>query len=181
MFSFVKIPARFLGFLLGLNITANEVALGVCLGMFFGFVPFNKVMALFLLLLFMVIRLNRLSTLLVLPFFKLLYVLFVSNLTDKIGAYLLVDAKYLTNFWNWFTSLPIIALLDFNNTLICGGIVFSLVLSPFVYFISRKLYSIYVEKYVRNFRQSKFMKTIMQNKLINKIVLAMDTIRNKTE
>jgi len=181
MFSFVKIPARFLSFLLGLNITSNEVALGVCLGMFLGFVPLNNVMALFLLLLFMVIRLNRLSTLLVLPFFKLLYVIFVSNLTDKIGEYLLVDAKYLTNFWNWFTSLPIIALLDFNNTLVCGGVVFSLILSPFVYFISRQLYTIYVEKFVRNFRQSKIMKAITRNNFINKIILAMENIRNKTE
>lgn len=181
MFSFVKIPARFLGFLLGLDITSNEVALGVCLGMFLGFVPLNKVMALFLLLLFMVIRLNRLSTLIALPFFKLLYVIFVSNLADKIGGYLLVDAKYLTNFWNWFTSLPVIALLDFNNTLVCGGVVLSLVLSPVVYLISRKLYTIYVEKYVKSFRQSKFMKAITQNSFINRIVLAMDTIRNKTE
>ena len=181
MFSFVKIPARFLGFLLGLRITSGEVALGVCLGMFLGFVPLNKAMALFLLLVFIVIRLNRLTTLITLPFFKLLYIVGISNLTDRIGEYLLVDAKYLINFWSWFTSLPIIALLDFNNTLVCGGVVFSLVLSPFVYIVSRKLYTIYVEKYVRNFRQSKFMKTITQNKLINKIVLAMETIRDKTE
>lgn len=181
MFSFVKIPARFLSFLLGLNITSNEVALGVCLGMFLGFVPLNNVMALFLLLLFMVIRLNRLSTLLVLPFFKLLYILFVSNLTDKIGGYLLVDAKYLTNFWSWFTSLPIIAFLDFNNTLVCGGVVFSLILSPFIYFISRELYIIYVEKFVRNLRQSKFMKILMRNNFINKIILTMERIRSKIE
>ncbi|MFA5338472.1 MAG: TIGR03546 family protein [Candidatus Omnitrophota bacterium] len=181
MFSFTKIPAQFLSFLLGLRITSNEVALGICLGMFLGFVPLNNVMALFLLLLFMVVRLNRLSTLLVLPFFKLLYVLFVSNLTDKIGGYLLIDAKYLTKFWSWFTELPVIALLDFNNTLVCGGIALSLVLSPFVYFISRKLYTIYVEKYVRNFRQSKFIKKIMQNNFINKIILTMERIRSKTE
>jgi hypothetical protein len=36
MLSFVKIPASFLRFILGLNITGNEVALGVCLGMFLG-------------------------------------------------------------------------------------------------------------------------------------------------
>lgn len=181
MFSFTKIPAQFLSFLLGLRITSNEVALGVCLGMFFGFVPLNKVMALFLLLLFMVIRLNRLATLITLPFFKLLYILFVSNITGRIGEYLLIFAKYLTNFWSWFTSLPIIALLDFNNTLVCGGIVFSLILSPLVYFVSRKLYTIYVEKYVRRFRQSRFMKMIMKNNLVNKVVLTMERIRSKTE
>jgi len=181
MFSFIKIPARFLSFLLGLRITSGDVALGVCLGMFLGFVPLNTAMALFLLLLFIIIRLNRLTALIVLPFFKLLYIIGISNLTDKIGEYLLVDAKYLTNFWSWFTSQPIIALLDFNNTLVCGGIAFSLILSPFVYFISRTLYTIYVEKYVRNFRQSKFIKTITKNNFINRIVLAMEGIRDKAE
>jgi len=181
MLSFVKIPASFLRFILGLNITGNEVALGVCLGMFLGFVPFNNAMALFLVLLFVVIRLNRLSALIVLPFFKFIYIAGLSNLTGRIGEYLLVDAGYLTDFWSRFASLPVIALLDFNNTLVCGGVVFSLILSPFVYFISRRIYKIYVEKYVRNFRQSKFMKSIMRNNFINKIVMAMENIRDKTE
>jgi uncharacterized protein (TIGR03546 family) len=181
MFSFVKVPAQFLSFLLGLNITSSEVALGICLGMFLGFVPLSTTMALFLLLIFMVTRLNRLTTLLTLPIFKLFYLLGISNLTEKIGEYLLIEAKYLTKFWCWFTSLPIIALLDFNNTLVCGGVVFSLILSPFVYFTCKKLYMIYVEKYVRNFRQSNFMKIITQNNFINKIVLIMDRIRSKTK
>lgn len=179
MFSFVKIPAQLLRFFLGLRITPPEVAFGVCLGLFMGFVPLNNAIAIFLLLLFIAIRLNRLTTLLTLPLFKLLYFLGISNLTGKIGEYLLIDAKYLTKFWSWFTSLPVIALLDFNNTLVCGGIVFSLILSPFVYFISKKLYTVYAEKYVKNFRESKFMKMLMKNAVMSKIIVAMVNVGAK--
>jgi len=59
------------------------VARGVCLGLFLGFIPLNGPMALLLFIFFFLFNINRSSTAVTLPLFKLLYVLGASNLADR--------------------------------------------------------------------------------------------------
>ena len=181
MFSVVKIPAQILSFLLGLEITAGEVAGGVCLALFLGFTPLNGPMALFLFVLFFFLRINKISTVLTLPFFKLIYVLGASFLANRLGEYLLIEAQYLNNFWRFVTGLPILAYLDINNTFVAGGITLSLLLSLPVYFIVKKVYRAYLEKYIKGFLNLKLVKRLTTNTYINKLVLTLEKIRRKTE
>ena len=180
MFSFVNIPARIMA-ILELNISPAEVAGGVCLGMFLGFIPLNGPMALLLLIFFFLFKINRFSTAITLPLFKLLYLLGVSSLTERIGGYLLLDADFLTGFWKWITNLPVLALVDLNNTLVTGGLVLSIILCLPVYLVARFIYVRFVAPHLNKIQESKFVKRIKRYKVVNKVVKKMDVIRSKTQ
>jgi len=180
MFSFVDIPARIVT-LLELNITPAQVAKGVCLGLFLGFIPLNGPMALLLFLFFFLFKINRLSTAITLPLFKLLYVAGGSNLADRLGGYLLIDASFLTGFWSFVTGLPIVALLDLNNTLIAGGLALSSILLLPVYFIAKFIYIRFIEQNIRKIQNSRFARRFAKYKAVNTVIKKMDTLRSKTE
>jgi uncharacterized protein (TIGR03546 family) len=180
MFSFVNIPARILS-ILQLNISPAEVAGGVCLGMFLGFIPLNGPMALLLFIFFFLFKINRFSTLITLPLFKLLYLLGVSSLTERIGGYLLLDVNFLTGFWEWTTSLPVLAWVGLNNTLVAGGLVFSIILCLPVYLLVKLIYAKFIAHHLNKIQGSKLVKRITRYKFVNKVINKMDLIRSKTK
>ena len=180
MFSFINIPARILA-ILELNISPAEVAGGVCLAMFLGFIPLNGPMALLLLIFFFLFKINRLSTVIILPLFKLLYLFGVSSLTEHIGGYLLIEANLLTGFWRWITNLPVLALVDLNNTLVAGGLALSIVLCLPVYLLSRFIYVRFIAPQLNKIQESKLAKRIKRYKFVNKVINKMDVIRSKTK
>ena len=180
MFSFINIPARILA-ILELNISPAAVAGGVCLGMFLGFIPLNGPMAMLLFIFFFLFRINRFSTAITLPLFKLLYICGVSSLTERIGGYLLLKADYLTGFWQWITNLPIVALVDLNNTLVAGGLAFSLLLCLPVYFLARFIYVAFIAPRLHKIQENKLVKRIRGYKVVTKVVKKMDYVRGKTE
>jgi uncharacterized protein (TIGR03546 family) len=180
MFSFVNIPARILS-ILELNISPAAVAGGVCLGMFLGFIPLNGPMALMLFLFFFLFKINRFSTVITVPLFKLLYLFGISSLTERIGGYLLLDADFLTGFWKWITSVPVLALVDLNNTLVAGGLALSVILCLPVYLLARFMYVKFIAPRVSKIQGSKFAKRIKRYKFVNAVINKMDVIRKKTE
>lgn len=180
MFSFVDIPARIVT-LFELNVTPAQVARGVCLGLFLGFIPLNGPMALLLFVFFFLFKINRLSSAITLPLFKLLYVLGGSNLADRIGGYLLIDASFLTGFWSFITGLPIVALLDLNNTLIAGGLALSFILLLPVYFIAKFIYIKFIERNILKIQNSQFALRFKKLKAVNTVIKQMNVIRSKTE
>jgi uncharacterized protein (TIGR03546 family) len=180
MFSFINIPARILT-VLELNISPAEVAGGVCLAMFLGFIPLNGPMALLLFLFFFLFKINRFSTVITLPFFKLLYVAGVSVWADRLGGYLLLNADFLTGFWRYITNLPVLALLDLNNTLVAGGLALSMMLFVPVYILSRFTYVKFIENNLKKMQESKFVKRFAGNPFVKKLIKDMDKIRSRTE
>ncbi len=157
MLSFISIPAKIIKFLRS-NVSPGETAAGACLGMFLGFVPLNGPMAFILAIFFFIFKINRFSTLLTLPLFKLFYLAGASNFADRIGTYFLIDAKNLENFWRWLTGLPIVAYFDINNTLVIGGLILSTLLSIPVYFAAKKIaVIIFKSKYYEKIRNTKFI------------------------
>ncbi len=149
--------------------------------MFLGFTPLNGPMALVLFIFFFLFKVNRFSTVATLPLFKLLYVLGFSSLTDRIGGYLLIDASFLAGFWKWVTSLPILALLDLNNTLVIGGLALSGILCLPVYFLVRLLYIHFIAPRLNKIQELKFVKRIKGYKVINTVIKKMDVVRRKTQ
>jgi uncharacterized protein (TIGR03546 family) len=159
MLSFLNLPAKILSFLEA-NVSPREMAAGVCLALFMGFVPLNGPMGVLLTVFFLVFKLNRVSTVLLLPVFKLFYLLGAWHLTDAIGGYLLIDADYLNYFWRIVTGLPVLAYLDLNNTLVAGGLAFSAVLSVPVYFVAKKVSAMVIAKYSEKIKDLPFMKWV---------------------
>jgi len=169
MIPFVDLPVKIVR-LFTSNVSASEVSAGVCLGLFLGFIPLNGPMAVALLIIFFVFKINRLAAMLVLPFFKLLYLLFVSKITDGLGGMLLIQAEFLTPLWNTVTRLPVLAFLDLNNTLVAGGLVLSALLSLPVYLLSKKGIVILREKYFGGIKDSKLVKWFLKVPAIGKFI-----------
>ncbi len=152
------------------NIAPSEIAAGVCLGMFMGFMPLNGPMAIVLFLCFFVFKINRLSAMLVLPFFKLLYVAGMSSVTDAMGGVLLIKAGFLAPFWGIVTHMPVLALLDLNNTLVSGGLFLSGILTLPVYVGAMKGVLFLREKYFDKMKNTKFVRWFLKLPLIDKAI-----------
>jgi len=155
MLKFLNLPVTMLNIVEG-NISDREIAFGVCLGMFMGLIPLNGSMALLLTVIFFVFRVNRAATLLTLPVFKLLYLLGLRAVCERLGFYLLSDADGLTGFWSAVTNLPVLALLNINYTLVAGGIALAAALSPIVYFISKKIAARVKASYAGKIKNTRF-------------------------
>jgi len=178
MIPIISLPAKIVK-LLESNVSPAEIAAGVCLGMFLGFIPLNGPMAVFLVIFFLVVKLNRLSTVLTLPVFKLFYVLGVSRLTDALGGYLLIGAEYLTYFWRLVTNLPIIAYLDLNNTLVAGGMCLSIILCLPVYLVSVRAAALIKEKYADKIQNLKFVQWVKKIPVVSKVSQAIGKLRSQ--
>ena len=159
------------------NVSPDEVAAGVCLGMFMGFLPLNGPMGIVLFLCFFLFKINRLAAILVLPIFKLFYLLGVSMLAEKIGGILLIDVGFLTRFWEILTGLPIIAYLDLNNTLVNGGLLISFILCTPVFIGARKGFVLLRDKYFVKIKNSAFVKWFKKVPIISKVLKVIGRLR----
>ena len=168
MIPFINLPVKIVK-LFTSNVSPSEVAAGVCLGLFMGFIPLNGPMAILLLVMFFVFKINRLATMLVLPVFKLFYVLGVSGLADILGGFVLINADFLAPAWNIITNFPVIALLDINNTLVAGGLLISFILCYPVYIGSKKGIVVLRAKYFDKVKHSPFVKGFLKIPVISKI------------
>ncbi|NQT23347.1 MAG: DUF2062 domain-containing protein [Candidatus Omnitrophica bacterium] len=178
MIPFLNLPGRIVR-LFGANVSVSEVASGICLGMFLGFIPLNGPMAIILFLCFFLFKINRLAAMLILPLFKLLYILGVSVLTDWLGGQILINAQFLAGFWGWVTHLPILAYLDLGNTLVVGGILLCAILCLPVYLVSKKAIIIIRERYFDRIKNSKFVAWLKKMPLLNKITTFVVRVRSR--
>jgi uncharacterized protein (TIGR03546 family) len=169
MVPFINLPFRIVR-LFTSNVSPSEVAAGVCMGMFVGFIPLNGPMAIMLIICLFTFKINRLSAMLVLPIFKLFYILGVSSLADKLGGFILIDINVLTSVWSFITHLPVLALLDINNTLVAGGLLLSIILSFPIYVVAKKVIVILRTKYFDKIKGSKFVKWFVKAPIIGKII-----------
>jgi uncharacterized protein (TIGR03546 family) len=177
MLPFINLPVKIVK-LFDSNAHPNEVAAGVCLGMLMGFIPLNGIMALLLFMCFLLFKINRLATMLVLPIFKLFYILGVYHLADFLGGALLINMNFLTPFWRMVTHLPIIALLDVNNTLVAGGLVIGAILFFPVYVFSKKGIVVLREKYFDRIKNSKFVQWFKKLPIISQLLSLIGKLRS---
>jgi len=176
MIPIISLPSKIIR-LLEANISPGEIAAGVCMGMFMGFIPLNGPMAVLLLICFLLFKINRLTAMLTLPVFKLFYVLGASYLTDWFGGIILIDIPALTGFWNLVTGLPVIAFLDINNTLVAGGFTLSVILCAPVFMGSRKITVLMREKYAAKIKNMAFIKFVRNIPVVNKITALIQRLR----
>ena len=114
---------------------------------------------------------------LVLPLFKLLYLVGISSLADLLGGVLLINATFLTSFWRIVTHMPILALLDLNNTLVSGGFLLSTLLCFPVYIGSKKGIVVLREKYFDKIKNSKFVQWFKKLPIISKLLSLIGRLR----
>ena len=89
----------------------------------------------------------------------------VDPIFHSFGYYLLVDLDGLNAFWAWLYNVPILALSKFNNTVVMGSLVSSLILMLPVYFLVKMGIVNYREKLDVKIKNWKFFKFIKGTKI----------------
>ena len=87
--------------------------------------------------------------------------------SDRIGARLLLDTPALVPLWTAIYNTPVLALFNFNNTVVLGSAVIALALQVPVFLASRWAVGRYRATVGERIRQSRFYKALAASKLYN--------------
>lgn len=122
--------------------TPAQIAAGFILGMVIGLTPvlsLHNLVIVFLIIIFNVnISMAIFAFLLFSGFAWLLDPVFHS-----FGYFLLVDLTSLKGFYTTLYNIPIIALSRFNNTVVLGSLVSSILIMPVIYYLARNFVVVY--------------------------------------
>ena len=141
-----------------------QVAGGFTLGMFLGLMPgFNF----YWLLIFMVIlflNVNISAVILGWMVFSL-FAYLLDPVAHNLGYSLLVNVEWLKGIWTTLYNLPVFPLSGYNNTVVLGSLVISLLLTTPVFFLARSGIVQYREKLDPKFQKFKLIKIVKGSKI----------------
>ena len=112
--------------------TPAQMGAGAALGAIIGLTPFFCLHNLVIFMIIMLVNVSSGAAAFAAVIFSLIAFLF-DPLANAIGYWLLVDVKALEPFWTKLYNMPVIPLTKFNNTLVLGSLVLSLILFYPVY------------------------------------------------
>jgi uncharacterized protein (TIGR03546 family) len=107
------------------DISPNQVAFGFAFGLFLGLTP-GILMKTFFFVLIMFLRVNVGSAFLAGALFAIIGFI-LDPIADKLG-YFVLNLSFLRSLWSSLFNMPIIPFTKFNNTIVMGNIVLSLIL-----------------------------------------------------
>ena len=134
----------------------NQIAWGVALGFVLGMTPALSLQSFIVFLFLFFFRIQIGAAFIAAFFFK-----FVAYLLDPIFDYVGSTVLNLAMLQELFTSMynmPIVPFTRFNNTIVMGSGIVSIILTPFVFMLSKSLISKYRTLVVERFKETKFFK-----------------------
>lgn len=134
----------------------NQLAAGLALGVVLGFAPILSLQGLLVIIIIFFFRVQMGAAFLSAFFFKLVAFL-VDPLADKLGRAVLESEGLRPTFVELY-NMPLIPLTRFNNSIIMGSGLISLILVLPLFFVFKNLIIKYRETVVARFRQSKIWK-----------------------
>jgi uncharacterized protein (TIGR03546 family) len=143
----------------------NQIAAGIAAGFILGMTPAFSLQTLLVFLCLFVFRIQIGMAFLACFFFK-----FVAWILDPlfhaVGSSVL-EAPALFGLWTSLYNMPIVPLTRFNNSIVMGSGVVTLLLSPFVYLGGRWAVVKYRDTVVARFRETKAWKMFKATSLYN--------------
>ncbi len=109
------------------NASPMQIAWGAVLGMFLGLTPFWTLHQIVIIFLIIIINVNMSMAIFSLLIFKGIAYL-ADPLLHSIGCWLLVDLESLNTLWTTLYHAPVVPLTRFNNTVVLGAFVGSIIL-----------------------------------------------------
>lgn len=141
----------------------NQIAAGLAFGVFLGFAPFLSIQTLFVLFIVFIFRVQLGAAFLAAFFFK-----FVAYLTDPIADPIgktILELPALRELWSSMYNVPILPMTRFNNSVVMGSFIISIVLCPLLFVVFKKLIVQYQNTVVQKFQSSKVWKAFKATKL----------------
>ena len=150
---------------LGSNASPSQIAGGFVLGVFLGLAPLFCGHNLVVIALLFLLNVNLSATLLAWLLFRFIR-LFLDPLTDSLG-FSLLNTDALEGFWTFLYNTPPFATSGFNNTIVLGGLVLSLLLAAPLYFGAKRFIPYYREHLQDRVNNWKIIRWLKMSKLYN--------------
>jgi uncharacterized protein (TIGR03546 family) len=151
--------------LLNSDTSTTPLALGLSMGLFLGFAPFLSLQTVLVLIIVFFFRIQIGAAFLSAFFFKFVAYLF-DPAADILGRQVL-ELESLRPLFVSLYNMPIIPMTRFNNSIVMGSFVVSLLLAPVSYFVFKALIVKYREAVVARFKQSKLWKAFAATTFYN--------------
>ena len=149
------------------NSNPGEIAHAVSIAMLLGFMPKNNAFWYVLTVFFLFIRVNKGALVLFTALFSLLAPT-LDPIFDELGYYILTIPG-LQGFYGTIMNIPFVAFTKFNNTVVMGAFIWSVVLYYPVYFIARLIIYLWRNKLVPVLRKTKLVAFFKKMPLIQKV------------
>ncbi len=146
------------------EIAPSQIAWGFALGMIIGLTPFLSLHNLLILILIIILKVNIATVIFSFGIFSGIAYL-ADPLFHSFGFYLLVDVGSLHGMWTTLYNVPIIALSRFNNTVVMGSLVFSIILIFPVFLLIKKSVIAYRENIDAKIKNWTIFKLIKGSKI----------------
>lgn len=143
----------------------SQIALAIVFAAIMGLTPLNSLHNVFILLLVLVVRVNITMFVLGLGLFTLVAYAF-DPISHQLGL-LLLQADALNALWTSLYQSSFWRLLSYNNTLVLGSLVLSLLLSPVIFFASRVFIVQYRQRFMSWIEKSRVGLWFKGSKLIS--------------
>lgn len=137
----------------------SQIAGGFILGMILGLTPFWSLHNLVVILLIIIIRVNISMAIFSWLFFSV-FAYLLDPLFHSLGYWLLVDVTALKGLWTGMYNTSGLPLTRFNNTVVLGSLVSSLVLLAPMFFLAKKGVILYREKIHDRVQKLKIVKIV---------------------
>lgn len=135
-----------------------QIATGIAAGFVLGMTPFFSLQSLLIFLCLFFFRIQIGAAFLAAFFFS-----FIAYLLDpvfhEVGKAILTSESFAPLFTTLY-NMPIIPMTRFNNTIVMGSGVVSILLTPIIYILALKLIAKYRLTVVARFKQTKYWKAI---------------------
>jgi uncharacterized protein (TIGR03546 family) len=134
----------------------RQISLGFALGMIPGFTPLTSPHNLLVLLVILFFRVNIGAAMLSWGVFKILaYAL--DPLFHRIGLFLLSEVAFLQGLWTSLYNAPLVPYTRFNNTVLLGSLIFSLLAFYPAYWGGKFMVLKYRETFMERFNRLKIV------------------------
>ena len=149
------------------NSHPGEIAHAVSIACILGFMPKDNAFWYVLFVFFLFIRINKGAFMLFTALFTLLSPV-IDNIVEPLGYYILTLPS-LQGFYATLINIPFVAFTKFNNTIVMGSLLASLVCYIPVYFITRLIIYLWRNKLVPLLRKTKVVAFFKQMPIIQKV------------
>lgn len=140
----------------------NQIATGLAFGVFLGFAPFVSIQTLLVLFIVFIFRVQLGAAFLSAFFFK--FVAFILDpIADTLGRWALENPSF-RDLWSFMYNTPFIPMTRFNNSIVMGSFIISLILCPILFFLFRYLIMQYRTQFVQRIEATKAWKAFKATK-----------------
>jgi uncharacterized protein (TIGR03546 family) len=141
----------------------NQIAAGVAAGFVLGMAPVFSLQTLLIFVLIFLFRIQAGAAFVAAFFFA--FIAFLLDPVFHVMGYKILQVEALQGLYTTLFNMPIVPMTRFNNSVVMGAGVTSILLVPFVFVLSKYLVNKYRKSVLERFKQTKFWKAVKATSL----------------